>query len=92
MAVGQLLLTYPSRHTHMHPLPNKYLHGAVLAGIAIQFAAASSPLFADLLGNAGIPIELWGLVFVAAFLSWGLAEVFSRLAWRKRTAGDRSID
>jgi Ca2+-transporting ATPase len=89
MAIGQLLLTYPSRHTNMRPLPNKYLHSAVVAGIAIQIAAATSPLFADLLGNAGIPIELWGLVFGAAFLSWGLAEVFARLVWGQRTTSER---
>jgi Ca2+-transporting ATPase len=82
MAVGQLLLTYPSRHTHMHPLPNMYLHFAVVAGVAIQLASATVPFFADLLGNAGIPIELWGLVFGGAFLAWALAEAASRLAWR----------
>jgi hypothetical protein len=37
---------------------------------------------ANLLGNAGIPRELWGLVFGGAFLAWGLAEALSRLAWR----------
>jgi P-type Ca2+ transporter type 2C len=89
MAIGQLLLTYPSRHTDKHPLPNWYLHAAVLAGIAIQFGAATSPLVAELLGNAGISIELWGLVFGAALLAWGLAEVLSRLAWRRVTSSDR---
>ena len=33
MAVGQLFLTYPSRHTWMRPLPNTYLHAAVIAGV-----------------------------------------------------------
>ena len=61
MAIGQLLLTYPSRHTWMRPLPNRYLHAAVIAGIGIQFAAAWWPLSASFLGNAGIPLELWGL-------------------------------
>ena len=70
MAVGQLLLTYPSRHTWMRPLPNKYLHAAVIAGIGIQIAAASLPFSASLLGNAAIPIELWGVVFAGAFLAW----------------------
>ena len=27
MAIGQLLFTYPARHTWTHPLPNRYLHG-----------------------------------------------------------------
>jgi P-type Ca2+ transporter type 2C len=58
MAVGQLLLTYPSRHTWVHPLPNMYLHAAVAAAIAIQLAAATLPVIARMLGNAAIPTEL----------------------------------
>ena len=45
MAVGQLLLTYPSRHTWMRPLPNRYLHAAVIVGVTIQVAAASLPVY-----------------------------------------------
>ena len=82
MAIGQLLLTYPSRHTWIRPLPNLYLHAAVFAGIGIQLAAAWLPLSADLLGSAGIPMELWGVVFGGAILAWGLAEGLSRLVWR----------
>lgn len=86
MAIGQLLLTYPSRHTWMRPLPNTYLHAAVLAGIAIQVASASLPVTSELLGHAGIPLELWGVVFGGAMLAWGLAEVCARLAWRHHHA------
>ena len=82
MAVGQLLLTYPSRHAVTRPLRNPYLHAAVLVGIGIQIAAASLPLTAGLLGKATIPTELWALVFAAALLAWALAEAISRLAWR----------
>jgi Ca2+-transporting ATPase len=81
MAVGQLFLTYPSRHTWMRPDTNLYLHAAVLGGIGIQFLAASLPLVANLLGNAAIPVELWAVVFAAAFASWGLAEITSRIVW-----------
>jgi len=35
------------------------------------------------LGNAAIPLELWIIVFAAASVAWGLAELMSRLAWRK---------
>jgi Ca2+-transporting ATPase len=87
MAVGQLLLTYPSRHTWTHPLPNMYLHAAVGVGIGIQLAAAWLPFSANLLGNAGLPIELWGLVFGAALLAWGLAEGLSKLVWRDHARG-----
>jgi Ca2+-transporting ATPase len=82
MAIGQLLLTYPSRHTWMRPLANTYLHAAVITGIGIQVVVAWLPSAANLLGNAGIPRELWGLAFGGAFLAWGLAETLSRLAWR----------
>jgi Ca2+-transporting ATPase len=88
MAVGQLLLTYPSRHTWMHPLTNGYLHAAVVAGIAIQLGAASIPVTARMLGNAHIPIQLWLLVFGAACLAWVLAEALSRHAWRHQTVAN----
>jgi Ca2+-transporting ATPase len=84
MAVGQLLLTYPSRHTWMHPLPNAYLLAAVVAGIGIQIAAATVPAASRLLGNAAIPLELWGVVCVGALLAWGLAEGCARVVWRDR--------
>lgn len=83
MAVGQLLLVYPSRHTWMRPLSNPYLHIAVIAGIGIQLSAASLPFTAELLGDAAIPRELWAVVICAALLAWGLAEGCSRLAWQR---------
>ena len=84
MAIGQLLLTYPARHTWMHPLPNAYLLAAVVAGIVLQVAAALLPAVSRLLGHAAIPIELWGAVFACALLAWGLAEAIARMAWRDR--------
>jgi Ca2+-transporting ATPase len=65
MAVGQLFLTYPSRHTWMRPLANPYLHGADGGGVVLQFAAASVPALSNLLGNAAIPVELWAVVLLA---------------------------
>ena len=82
MAIGQLFLTYPSRHTWMRPLSNPYLHAAVVGGVGIQLAAASMPFVSSLLGSAALPVELWAVVFVAAVGSWGLAELMSRLTWR----------
>lgn len=87
MAVGQLLLAYPSRHTWARSLPNKYLHTAVIGGIGIQIAAAWLPFSANLLGHAGIPLEIWSVVFGGALLTWGLAEVLSRLVWRHHPRG-----
>ena len=83
MAIGQLFLTYPSRHTWVRPLTNRYLHGAVLGGVLLQLAAGWVPLLSRLLGNAAVPMELWGVIFGVAFLAWGLAEMLSRWVWRK---------
>ena len=72
----------------MHPLPNAYLHAAVAGGIGIQIVAATVPAASNLLGNAAISVELWGVVFGAALLSWALAEAWSRFIWRRaRRAG-----
>ena len=65
-----------------------YLHAAVVGSIGIQLVVAWLLFFADLLGDARIPIELWGLVFGVAFLTWGVAEALSRLAWRHHSPGD----
>jgi Ca2+-transporting ATPase len=87
MAIGQLFLTYPSRHTWMRPLANPYLHAAVAGGVAIQYAAASVPFASNMLGNAAIPVELWAVVFGGAFVAWGMSEVISRVVWRNAEAG-----
>ena len=79
-------MTYPSRHTWMRPLPNPYLHAAVIGGVAIQFAAASLPVVSNMLGNAAIPVELWAVVFVGACVAWGLSEVIARVVWRNGEA------
>ena len=84
MAIGQLLLTYPARHTWMRPLPNKALHLAVGAGILVQIAAAAVPVVADMLGQARLPVELWALVFGMALLAWGLIEGIAQVTWRQR--------
>jgi Ca2+-transporting ATPase len=86
MAIGQLFLTYPSRHTLMRAVTNNYLHAAVLSGIGIQFAAASLPFASNLLGNVAIPSEIWAVVFTTALVSWGLAELTSRVVWRAPSA------
>jgi Ca2+-transporting ATPase len=83
MAIGQLLLTFPARHTWTHPLPNRYLHAAVGLGVLIQLTAAWLPLTSQLLGHASLPLPLWVLVFGAAIASWACAEGVARLVWRQ---------
>jgi hypothetical protein len=67
---------------------NPYLHAAVVGGVAIQFAAAL-PVVSNMLGNAAIPLELWTVVFVGAFVAWGLSEVIARVVWRNGEAPSR---
>jgi Ca2+-transporting ATPase len=87
MAIGQLMLTYPSRHTAAFPLPNRYLLAAVLGGVVIQVSAAVWPMTARLLGDASLPWELWGMVALSAGLSWSVAEILARRVWRPTSAG-----
>lgn len=82
MAIGQLLLTYPARHTWMQPAPNRYLHAAVAVGIALQAVVGLVPVTARLLGSAALPAELWMLVLGGAGVAWAWAELCSRLTWR----------
>ena len=83
MAVGQLLLTYPSRHTWLRPLSNPYLHAAVVAGIVLQIAVANLSWTNELLGHIGMPVELWALVLMTALLEWGAAEAIAWFSWRR---------
>ncbi|MEQ1897034.1 MAG: HAD-IC family P-type ATPase [Vicinamibacterales bacterium] len=86
MALGQLVLTYPSRHTAAHPLPNQYLLAAVAGGAALQLAAAAWPWTSNLLGGVMLPPLLWALTIAAAGVSWAMAEAVSRLVWRQERA------
>jgi hypothetical protein len=67
----------------MRPLSNPYLHAAVVGGVGIQIAAASMPFVSNLLGSAALPVQVWAVVFAAAFVSWGLSELISQLVWRQ---------
>ena len=91
MAIGQLLMTYPARHTWIRPLSNPYLHAAVVLGIVIQIGAATLPLTMTFLGCAPLPTELWLLVAGSALAAWAMAETTSHVVWRRyaRQEADR---
>jgi Ca2+-transporting ATPase len=86
MAIGKLFYIYPARHTWVRPLPNPYVHAAVALGIIIQVAAAILPWSAQLLGNAFLPLPLWGVVATAAGVSWAAAEGIAAIVWRRNAA------
>jgi Ca2+-transporting ATPase len=87
MAIGQLLLTYPARHTTIRPLQNPLLHASIAVAIAVQVAATMWPWTSELLGGAAIPVELWALVFAGAVVAWALAEAVARVVWRRHASG-----
>jgi Ca2+-transporting ATPase len=80
MAVGQLLLAYPSHRTVRGTPGNRYLHAAVAIGLLVQAAVATVPAAGELLGTVAIPAPLWGLVAGAAIAAWLLAEGAARFA------------
>lgn len=82
MAIGQLFFAYPARHTHLFPLPNRWLHGAVLLGVAVQFGVGMLPASMLALDLVRLPLLLWGLLLGMALLAWGLAELTNRVFWR----------
>ena len=90
MAIGQLLLTYPARHTSMRPLANPYLHAAVAGGVVIQLGAGAMPVVSQMLGSPAIPLELWAVVGGAALAAWAGSEVITRIVWRHAAHGSAS--
>jgi Ca2+-transporting ATPase len=82
MAIGQLFFAYPARHTHLFPLPNRWLHGAVLLGMAVQFGVGMLPASMLALNLVPLPLLLWGVLLGTALLAWGLAELTNRVFWR----------
>jgi len=81
MTLGQLFFAYAARHTHLIPLPNPYLHGAVALGILIQILLGT--LAPGVLEAVPVPVWVWGLVLALALLAWLMAEGVDRLIWRK---------
>ena len=84
MTLGQLFFAYAARHTHLIPLPNPYLHGAVALGILIQILLGT--LAPGVLEAVPVPVWVWGLVLGLALFAWLLAEGVDRLVWRKGDA------
>ncbi|GAA6756595.1 cation-transporting P-type ATPase [Thermus thalpophilus] len=85
MTLGQLFFAYAARHTHFMPLPNPYLHGAVVLGILIQLLLGT--LAPGVLEAVLVPGWIWGMVLGMALLAWLLAEGVDRVVWRKGVKG-----
>jgi P-type Ca2+ transporter type 2C len=79
-SVLQLVFTYPSRRVYSTPLPNVWLHLAVASGIALQLLTVLLVSLRTLLGLVPLSAGVLAAILIAAVLTWGLAELASRLA------------
>jgi P-type Ca2+ transporter type 2C len=82
-SIAQLVFAYPSRRVSVLPLPNGWLHLAVLFGAGLQILTIALPSLRLLLGlePLGLQILLW--MAGGVLVSWLVAEVFSRFAWAR---------
>jgi Ca2+-transporting ATPase len=84
MAAGQLLFAYPARHTDVNPLPNRVLHLAIGVTFAAQILTITLPFLMAALSTVELSAPVLAWVAVSVVVSWGLAEVASRIAFRTR--------
>ncbi|MEN3027525.1 MAG: cation-transporting P-type ATPase [Chlorobiota bacterium] len=77
MALGQLLCAYAARRTHVRPLQNRLLHGAIGASYLLQLLLGE--FFPELVDAVRLPLWTWGLVLGASLAVWLLAEGAGRL-------------
>jgi Ca2+-transporting ATPase len=83
-SIAQLAFAYPSRRLiSTRPLPNGWLHLAVLFGVGLQILTIALPSLRALLGLE--PLDLAAFTWMAGgvLLSWIVAEVFSRVVWTR---------
>ncbi|MBL8190443.1 MAG: cation-translocating P-type ATPase [Acidobacteria bacterium] len=85
-SIAQLAFAYPSRRVSVSPLPNAWLHLAVLFGVGLQVLTIALPSLRLLLGLEITPLSLLLWMAGGVFISWLIAEIFSRVAWER---GDR---
>jgi Ca2+-transporting ATPase len=83
-SIAQLAFAYPSRRVNVLPLPNAWLHLAVLFGVGLQILAIALPSLRLLLGLETPPLPLLLWMAGGVLISWLVAEIFSRVAWKRR--------
>ncbi len=74
----QLVFVYPSRRISVTPLPNVWLHAAVVAGVMLQLLTVFLAPLRTMLGL--VPLGTGTITALAAgvVLSWGTAELLGR--------------
>jgi Ca2+-transporting ATPase len=82
--IGQLFYAYPARRINAPPQFNGALHLAVFLGVVLQLLTVLLPGLRSLLGLEPLTLRMLLLVSAAVLLSWGAAEVYSRIALARR--------
>lgn len=90
MTIGQLVFAYPARRISARLQTNLALHLSVVLGVGLQLATVFVPGLRVLLGLEALPTRAFAWLAGAVLLSWGVAEIYSRLAARRlRETGEK---
>ncbi len=87
LAAGKVLFNYPARHTDLRPLPNAVVPAALVLGFSAQDVVVGVPALRDAFDTVPLPLAAWMWAAASVVISWGLAELASRLIWRRRREG-----
>jgi Ca2+-transporting ATPase len=90
MSVGQLLFAYPARRTEVTPRPNRWLHFAVVAGVAAQLPIVLVPALREAFDVVPGPVWLAVVIAVSATVSWLAAEAVGRVVWHRASFSGRT--
>ena len=89
--IGQLFYAYPARRINAPPQFNRALHLSVILGIVLQMLTVLLPGLRTLLGLEPLTLELFTLVAAAVLLTWGAAEVYTRVALVSHHAQEKTV-
>ena len=82
MSIGQLMFLYPARHVGRAAQTNMAVHLAVVIGIGLQLLTVFVPGLRVLLSLEEPSVESLALVGGAVLLTFGVAEIYSRIVQR----------
>lgn len=82
-SIAQLFFAYPARHLTVIPRFNLALHLAVGFGVVLQILTIFVPFLRELLGLTMLEAQVLLIVTAVILITWGAAEIYSRLALRR---------
>jgi len=83
MSIGQLMFLYPARHVGREAQTNMAVHLAVVIGVGLQLLTVFVPGLRGLLRLEEPSVESLALVGGAVLLTFGVAEIYSRIVQRR---------